>query len=61
MQDEHIDHYKKELNSSIFSCMELGKQQYSSIILMPVKKFYDYLKWKSDLEEEKSKLMNENS
>jgi len=26
---------------------------------MPVKRFQDYLKWKSDLEEEKAKMMKE--
>jgi len=26
---------------------------------MPVKRFYDYMKWKSDLEEEKQKLLLE--
>ena len=39
--------------------MELGKQQYSSIMAMPVKKLGGYLKWKSDLEEEKARLMKE--
>lgn len=39
--------------------MELGKQQYTSIIQMPIKRFNDYLKWKSDLEDEKAKLMKE--
>jgi hypothetical protein len=29
------------------------------IMLMPVKRLYDLLKWKADLEEEKSKLMKE--
>jgi len=28
-------------------------------MLMPVKRFYDYMKWKSDLEEEKQKLLLE--
>jgi len=28
---------------------------------MPVKRFYDYLKWKSELEEEKQKQMEEES
>jgi len=35
------------------------KQQYSSIAIMPVKRFYDLLKWKADLEEHKAKLMEE--
>ena len=28
---------------------------------MPIKRFYDYLKWKSELEEEKQKQMEEES
>jgi len=41
--------------------MEAGKQQYSSIMMMPVKRLINYLKWKSDLEEEKAKLMKESA
>jgi hypothetical protein len=37
--------------------MEIGKIDPISIMFLPVKRFYDYLKWKSDLEEEKSKLI----
>ena len=39
--------------------MEMSKQSYQEITLMPVKKFYDYLKWKTDLEEEKRKMILE--
>ena len=39
--------------------MELSKQSYTETVLMPVKRFYDYLKWKSDLEEERRKIMEE--
>jgi len=39
--------------------MEMSGQSYSEIAAMPIKKFYDYLKWKSDLEDEKRKLMRE--
>ena len=41
--------------------MEMGKQQYDAIMSMPVKRFNDYLKWKSDLEEEKAKIMKDKS
>jgi hypothetical protein len=37
--------------------MEIGKQQWSSIQTMPLKTLYDYLEWKSKLEEEKAKLI----
>jgi len=39
--------------------MELSKQSYNDVILMPVKRFTDYLKWKSSLEEEKQKRYEE--
>jgi hypothetical protein len=39
--------------------MELMKQQYHDIVFMPVKRFQDLIKWKSELEEERSKLMKE--
>ena len=37
--------------------MEIGRQQYISVVLMPIKRFYDYMKWKTDLEEEKSRMI----
>ena len=39
--------------------MELMKQQYYDTINMPVKVFYDLLKWKSELEEERRKVLKE--
>jgi hypothetical protein len=39
--------------------MEMSKQSYTEIIEMPVKRFYSYLKWKSDLEDEKKKMVAE--
>ena len=39
--------------------MELSKQSYRETVMMPVKKFQDYLKWKSELEESKQKQMQE--
>ena len=39
--------------------MEMSKQSYIEIMNMPVIKFYNYLKWKSNLEEEKQKMINE--
>jgi len=35
------------------------KLQYDTIMQMPVRRFYNMLKWKSELEEERSKLMQE--
>ena len=39
--------------------MELSKQSYDEVRRMPVKRFYDYLKWKIKLEDEKQKIMTE--
>ena len=47
------------MNENIFSCMELGKQQYSSIMMMPINRLHEYLKWKSKLEEEKQNAIDE--
>lgn len=41
--------------------MELSKQSYIDAVNMPVLKFYNYLKWKSSLEEERAKIMKEES
>jgi hypothetical protein len=51
--------YKKNLAENIFSLMELMKQQYHDIIFMPVKRFYDLIKWKTNLEEERAKIMKD--
>jgi len=39
--------------------MELSKQSYIEIVNMPVKRFQNYLKWKSDLEEDRQKMLEE--
>lgn len=59
MQDNAVTKYRKDLSSNIFSCMELSSQSYPETMSMPVQRFYDYLKWKSDLEDEKQKLIKE--
>jgi len=47
------------MNENIFSCIELTKSPYSDIMYMPINRFYDFLKWKAKLEEEKQKQMEE--
>jgi len=39
--------------------MEFSRQSYLEVIAMPVKRFYDYLKWKVDLEDKKRTEMEE--
>jgi len=41
--------------------MELMKQDYTDIMIMPYKFFIDTIKWKFDLEEEKRKKMEEST
>lgn len=39
--------------------MEMMKQPYVDVMVMPVKRFQDLIKWKYDLEAEKQRLMKE--
>lgn len=39
--------------------MEMSKQPWAMIMIMPVKKLQDYLKWKAEYEEEKRKKIEE--
>lgn len=58
-QHEEMSKFKDTLAEDMFACMELSKQSYTDVCQMPVKRFFDYLKWKSKLEEEKQKKMGE--
>ena len=59
MQPSKIEEYTKSLAVDIFTCMELSKQSYVDVVNMPLKKFYDYMRWKTKLEEEKQKRIDE--
>jgi len=39
--------------------MELSGQSYIEVVQMPVKKMYDYLKWKTELEDSRQKEIHE--
>lgn len=39
--------------------MEMSGQAYNEVVSMPFKRFHNYLKWKSDLEDEKNKVFAE--
>ncbi len=41
--------------------MELSAQSYIDIMQMPIIRFYNYLKWKIKIEEEKQKLIAESN
>jgi len=59
MNEEFRTDFVKSNNELIFSCMEAGKQQYESIMRMPVLRVTAYLKWKHKLEEEKAKMLED--
>ena len=56
---DSITEYTKTMNENIFACMELMKQPYMDIMHMPIGRFQQLLKWKSKLEEEKEKQMQD--
>jgi hypothetical protein len=58
-QYDTVNKYRDALEKNIFSCMEMAKQSYPDTVDMPVKRFQNYLKWKSDLEEDKQKALLE--
>jgi hypothetical protein len=37
--------------------MEMSKQSYPDVLTMPIQRFHSYVKWKSDLEDEKNKII----
>ena len=59
--DDAVEVYRKSSSLDVYACMELSHQPYIDVMAMPVKKFYDYLKWKAELEEEKQKQIDEES
>jgi len=50
-----IDSYRRDLAEDVYMCMEWSKQSYNQVMAMPVTKFKNYLKWKKDYEDERSK------
>ena len=61
MQPDSIEKYRKSLAADIFTCMELSGQPFDNVVEMPLQKFYGYMKWKTDLEEEKQRRIDEES
>ncbi len=39
--------------------MEIIKKAYNNVSEIPIKRFYNYLKWKTDLEDDKKKMVDE--
>jgi hypothetical protein len=59
MNNEAINAYAKGLEEHIFLMMQLLKQDYLSIILMPIDRFHGILKRKFKFDEEVQKLQEE--
>lgn len=59
--DKDISDYRKILKENVFTCMEWSHQSYEQIMLMPIQKLSDYLTWKTNLEEEKRKMLESQS
>jgi len=59
MNDKSINDFLIVLKENIFTCMEWSKQSYVEVCNMPIQRLYDYLKWKTDLEEKKKQLLEE--
>jgi hypothetical protein len=56
---DNISEFKKNLQENIFACKELTGEGYIDIMSLPVERFYGLIKWKTDLEKDKQKMMNE--
>lgn len=54
--DKFIDNFISSFEENLFLCMELTKQSYESIMMMPVDRFYKLLKWKIKFDEEVNKM-----
>jgi len=59
--DEDVSTYRKILKENVFACMEWSHQSYEQVMMMPAQKLSDYLKWKTNLEEEKRKMLENQS
>ena len=55
-----IEEYKRSLFDKICFTIENLKINYESIMIMPVKRLEDLIKWKISLESEKTKLISDN-
>ena len=57
--DDNIDKFRRNWDEEVFSAIELLKQPYDSVMNMPVLKLKNILRWKTKLEEDKEKLIQE--
>lgn len=59
MQPNSVEQYRNALAADVYTCMEMSRQSYTDVMKMPLQRLYDYLKWKTNLEEEKQKRIEE--
>lgn len=57
--EDSIREFKNSFDENIRSMMEVMKQDWYSIMLMPYEFFLETLKWKANLEETKNKRIQE--
>lgn len=57
MEINQVTKFRIDLENSVFSYMEMTGQGYSHVMNMPIQRFYNHTKWKSDLEKEKQKML----
>ena len=57
--DEQIDKFRKSWDEEVFSAIEMMHQPYESVMMMPVLKLKNMLKWKNKLGEDKENLIKE--
>jgi len=53
--EKNVERYLDSLNETIFFTIEMSKMSYQDIMLMPVDKLRQYLKWKNKFDEEVAK------
>lgn len=58
-QVDKITKFKENLEEDIFVLIEMCGQQYDSIMVMPIQRFYNLIKWKRDLERDKENQLEE--
>lgn len=56
---EDIDQFKHNWDEDVFAAIELMKQQYDTIMNMPVMKLKNLLRWKDKLEKDKENMIEE--
>lgn len=54
-----VNQFRDTLESNIYACMEMSGQSYPDTVDMPTNRFQNYLRWKTKLEDDKKKALDE--